>query len=857
MRKKKSLFRKLLPWLISAALIAALVIFVGIPLYAPQEEVSLAEAEVFYYEGGKDPLIMETDSLLFEMDPTTTYFKLTEKDSGRVWLSNPEDAAKDKVAVSANKAMLQSTLAMTYSSSNGVIEYNNFQYSIENGNYRIEQTEEGIRVEYAIGKIEKIYMLPQAITVERMNMFVDAMSSKDAKKAKTVYTLMKPDKVLERDDKDELLALYPELANQELYILKSDTKESNKAKIAESFIAAGYTQEEYDTDMLLVAGASKAKQAIFNVTVDYKLDGGDFIVEVPYQEMRYPADNPITYVTLLPMFNAAATDEEGFMFVPEGGGAIIRYNNGKLSQNSYYANMYGWDWGSERTEVVHETKNSFPVFGMSRGDGSFICMVEGAEEYAGVMADISMRYNSYNWACVKYNVIHSDRYNVSAKTERLLYMFEKEMPDATIVQRYRFLDGNDYVSMAAAYGEYLREKHPELTLKGAAEEVPVSVELVGAIDKKVVKFGMPVDSVVAVTTFEDAQAIMDDLKENDVRNLNIRFSGWMNGGVSQKVLSKVKVQRQLGGMADMKKLIAYAKEENIPLYFDGVSCFAYRSGLMEGFVPYRDAARLTTREQIKLYPYSAVTFIPADYMDPYYLVQPGYAHEKAGNLLKKLDETDAYGVAFRDIGSILSADYNPRKTVTREQVKEMNLETIAKAHENGQKVMVKEGFDFVLPYTDLITDMDLDGTNYSILDETVPFYQIAMHGMVDYTGAAINLAPDWLEEVLRCAEYGAGLNFTFMQEDGKVVQETNHAGLFGAEYGSWKEKALEIIHDYQNNMQGLNRLQIVNHKQIAHRVTVTEYENGTRVYVNYSNADYAEGEITVPARSYIVAGRDQ
>ena len=48
MRKKKSLFRKLLPWLISAALIAALVIFVGIPLYAPQEEVSLTEAEAFY-----------------------------------------------------------------------------------------------------------------------------------------------------------------------------------------------------------------------------------------------------------------------------------------------------------------------------------------------------------------------------------------------------------------------------------------------------------------------------------------------------------------------------------------------------------------------------------------------------------------------------------------------------------------------------------------------------------------------------------------------------------------------------------------------------------------------------------------
>ena len=858
MNQKKSLLRILLPWVIAAALLAALVIFVGIPLYGPQEESKLPDPIIAFYEGGKQPLTMENDSLLFEMDPATTHFKLTEKATGREWLSNPVDADKDSVAVSTNKAMLKSTMVVTYSSASGTIDFNNYQYSIENGNYTIDQLEDGaIRVNYSVGKIEKVYLLPQATTVERMNTFISAMSKKDEKKVKNVYTLYKPDKVAEREDKDELLALYPELANQEMYVLKADTSENNKKKIAEYFANAGYTQAEYDLDQQFVAGKTETTNAVFNVSVIYRLDGEDFMVEVPYSEMRYRAEYPITAVTVLPMFGAAGVDEEGFMFIPEGGGALIRYNNGKLLQNSYYANMYGWDYATERTEVVSETQNTFPVFGMTKNGGSFICLLEGAESYAGIQADISMRYNSYNWACAKYTVLHSDRYNVSAKTAQLVYMFEKEMPDATILQRYRFVDSDSYVAMAAAYGDYLRETHPELVKAGAAEDVPVSVEILGAIDKTVVKWGMPVDSVVAATTFDDAKGIIENLLADDVRNLNVRFSGWANGGVSEKVLNNVRIQRQLGGKKGMDQLIAYAKEKNVPLYFDGVSAFAYRSGLMQNFIPYRDAARFTTREQVQLYPYSVVTFLPAEYFDPYYLVQPDFAREKASNLIEALAERKAYGVAFRDIGGLLSGDYNPKNTTTREEVKQMNLDTIQQAHNAGQSVMVKEGFDFVLPYVDLVTDVNLSGTNYSIIDELVPFYQIAIHGMVDYTGQSINLSSDWQTELLRCAEYGAGLNFTFMEESGRILQETNHSGYYGACFADWGEDAIGIINAYQKDMAGLNQQAIVHHEKLDRSVTLTAYEDGTQVYVNYSMDDYMVGDSTVPARSYLVVGGDQ
>ncbi len=40
MRKEKSILRRLIPWAVALALIAALVVFVGIPLYSQNDTVT-------------------------------------------------------------------------------------------------------------------------------------------------------------------------------------------------------------------------------------------------------------------------------------------------------------------------------------------------------------------------------------------------------------------------------------------------------------------------------------------------------------------------------------------------------------------------------------------------------------------------------------------------------------------------------------------------------------------------------------------------------------------------------------------------------------------------------------------------
>jgi hypothetical protein len=246
-----------------------------------------------------------------------------------------------------------------------------------------------------------------------------------------------------------------------------------------------------------------------------------------------------------------------------------------------------------------------------------------------------------------------------------------------------------------------------------------------------------------------------------------------------------------------------------------------------------------------------------DWKDPFYLVQPAYAKRMADNLVEALRDRGAYGVAFRDLGSLLSGDYNVNDLVTREQVKQMQIASLLGAKAVGEAVMIKEGYDYALPYADMVTDMDLEGIRYSILDASVPFYQIAIHGLVDYTGQPINLAEDWETELLRCAEYGAGLNFTFMGAEGQLLQDSLYSGYYGASWEAWRDTAKAMIAAYQADLAGLNRERIVGHEQVAAGVTATAFEGGRKVFVNYTGQDYEAGGVTVPARSYRVTGGDR
>lgn len=831
------------------AIFAFLVVFI-MTYQAKEEEPYIVP--VHAYAGDDKPIIMENDSLKFEMNPLTTTFDLTVKKSGKVWHSTAVGAENDSAAILEEKNKLQSTLLINYGTENGTdAVYDSFSLSAQNSIYEIEQGDGYVRVDYSIGKVAKEFVIPPAIEVERLDELMAKLDAMDKDFVKGFYKKVDINKLGKNDDKDQLLNDYPELANRPLYIQRTIEKDNQKKSLQKMFEKIGYTYEEYVEDKALCNKETTNDKPVFNVSVIYRLDGDDLVVEIPYSSIDGPVDKPVTSVTPLPYFGAASKEEEGFLFVPEGGGSIINFNNGKVAQNFYYTNLYGWDMALERKAVVHSTQNFLNVFGISTQNDSFICIIEDGASYASIKADISGRSSSYNYVQSVYTVKPREKFDMGAAANTEVYVYLEELPDENLVQRYSFVSSGSYVDMAKDYRDYLKNKYPEkMTLRTDAS-VPVTVEMVGAVDKVRQILGVPVSRPLALTTYEEAAELITDIKNNGINNLSVKYTGWCNGGVQQKILNKVKTVGALGSKKDLQNLSATAANLGVDLYLDGITAYEHKSTIFNGFFSYTDAAKFLSRQRAELYKYSAITYSAREGWVSYYLLHGETNIEMMNNLSAAASKYSA-NVSLQDVGSELSSDFYRKNYISRERQLNMQVEALKTMDASNQKIMINGGNAYAVPYADVITKMDLAGSKYKIIDQTVPFYQIALHGYKDYTGYSLNVCGNQNEQLLLSAEYGAGLAFTLMKESSFTLQKTLYTMYYGADYDMWKDEMLSIYNRYNSELGHVFNQEIKDHKILNQDVKMTEYADGTKVYVNYGYDNYKINGVVIPARDYLV-----
>lgn len=853
---KAAIIRKLKS-LIGPLIILAIIIAGVIFITTSETEEGVKEiVKANRYEGTTDIMKLENDELLFALDPATTHFEITVKDTGAVWKSIPDGAASDPIA--SKKAQeagkVQSTLYVTYGTqSMEKMLYDNYNYGIVNQIYNIEQGDDYIKVCYSVGKQEKQYTLPTAIREADYEKYFNQMDVNQKDLMSQRYKKLDINNLGRSDEKnkDELLANYPIMETEVIYVLRDGTKDNVRTKLEEYFAAAGYTAEEHEENKKLDLSTSSCDDPVFNVNVYYRLEGKDLVVEVPLSELEYRDDYPIVALDILPYFGAGGTEDEGFMLVPEGGGAIINFNNGKVTQNYYYANLYGWNMATHRTEIVQETRTHFNVFGISKADDSFICIMEDGNAYGTVVADISGKVNSYNSANAQYKIAHRAQYDIGDRFTGNMFVYQDELPDENLVNRYRFVDSGSYVDMAKTYGEYLVEKYPDEFTMNDDTEAPLAVEIVGAVDKVTQVMGVPASRPLKLTSYKEADEIVTALKGSGINNMHVKLSGWANGGIRQELMTDVKLISALGKGKDLKNFVSNANANGIPVYLDGVTDYAYHSDFFDGFMVSRDAARYVTDEEVELYPFSKVTYGQRESEEPYYLLKPSVIQKVVDELSDTAKKYSA-NVSFRDIGRDLSSAYNEEEITSRQATLLKQIEQVKAIKAEGMGVMINTGNEFLAPYVDIVTGNDLKGTEYTIIDSFVPFYQLAVHGYLNYTGEALNLTQNMQNELLNSVEYGAGLYFTVMKESSFALQKTLYSEYFGASYDAWKDEIVEIYTRYNNELGHTYNQKMVNHEYVGSNVACTTYEDGTKVYVNYTYEDYAINGIKVPARDYLV-----
>lgn len=821
------------------------------------KKIELKEVEYYSSEYEEETMIVvENDSLELHFDASTTHFYVVDKKTNETWYSTPTQLDADTTADSQSIQRIKAAFTMQYADKSGTLtELNTFKHSVEKGLYEVEEIENGVRVKFTIGEIERVYLIPVMITESRLRPLLDQMEKNGQNKLlNNVFKRYDISKMKEKDIA-AIIEKYPEAEHEIIYELRGNIAPYLKAEAEMLLEKAGYTKEDYDKDMENFETEEESKDAVFNIVANIFLDEDELVIDVPLEEVRYTEAFPMATVQVYPYFGAGYVEDEGFLFVPDGNGALINFNNGKTAQDSYYANVYGYDYGLLRSVVISDNTAQFPIYGISKNENSFITVIEEGSSLASIIADISGKKNGFNYVAAKYQLIHSEALDISSKSAAIMAMHEKQLPEISLKQRYIFCEESGYVAMAKSYREYFMEQYPNLTQLDQTY-LATAVDIIGGIDVTEQRFGMPKTVVRPLTTYDEAKDMIATLSDKGWDNILYKYRGWFNDGIqNDPVANNVKLIKKLGNKKDFKELVSAVNNTNSTLYLEAELQRVYNDTTFNSFVKNRDASRLITREIIEHYHYSNVYFGEDDSLGLAYLARPAVSKNMVNTYANKISDLNVKNIGFASHGSLLYADYNDKKFVSREDSMNMQEEMFKQLKEDGYGLNGYVGNAYAIPYMDMVNDMPLNSKGFLIFDEDVPFFSIALHGLVNYTGEAINISDNYQENLLATAETGAGLYFIFMNASTKEIQETNYTQFFGADFEKWSTLADEVYKQYSNDFAPLASQLIDDHKILENGLRITTYEDGTEVLINYSKSDITYEDITVLAGNYAVKAK--
>ncbi len=235
-----------------------------------------------------------------------------------------------------------------------------------------------------------------------------------------------------------------------------------------------------------------------------------------------------------------------------------------------------------------------PFYGMyyKNTDTGIFTVIEKADSHAMINANVAGSLNAYNYAYPTFIVRGSDTLAMFGTTGNAadLPIVEPKLYNTDIVVRYSFLEKgkSDYSGMANYYrGKLVADG----TLKRLekADNIPFYMDMIGGVKVDANILGVSYLDVFPMTTYKEAENIVEDLIAGGVNRPVINYQGWFNGGYYHDAASKIKLVKELGSKKELEGLTDKVEAAGGKLYGD--VAFQKVSFIADNFNYTRESAR--------------------------------------------------------------------------------------------------------------------------------------------------------------------------------------------------------------------------------------------------------------------------
>lgn len=827
----------------------------GYKKYLKKESGTFEEGKEFKELPDSDPkvdgmvLAAENDKLKLYTNIKTTEVAVYDKRSGVITYSNPVDRVNDGIANGQNKVGLNSQFMLTYYDS-GMTQINmyNYDFSVEREQYETKSIKDGIRYTYLCGNLDSpTGLIPPFITEARLKeKILSKLSEREAKTIRSSFV------------ESESVKGFLELTRG------AQSSKIGMQKMKKMIEKAGYTQQDFDEDAAAAAGGALPERTTFTIPLEYRLSEDKLIVTIPADRIVETGGGKLGNIDLLSFFGAGSSKENGYLFVPNGSGSLIYFNNGKKAErfNQY---IYGMDDTARGWTVVEETeKTRIPVYGIKHENSAVFAEITGGDTLANILAQVSGNTNSYNYVYPSFELRGATRVSVLG-VEGMnadLPTLEKKIYDTDLTISYSFLGEKDasYSGMANYYRNELIRRG-ELAGKEKEAAIPFYLDILGGVKMEKSVMAVPYLGVYPMTTFDEAGIIAESFFDKNITNLRVNYEGWFNGGYYHDVPKSVKVESKLGGRKGLKGLNKKLTGAGARLYGD----VAFQK------VTWESDHYNYKLESAKIYEGYPVTFgmvNPATLREDnslgydenmYNVLSPKYLGRYISKFLSDYKKLNLSGICLRDLGDEISSDKKRTQIINRQEAKQIILSQLSRLDSSIGSLMMKSPNAYAWAYTTDIINAPAGDNPFYIVDEEIPFYQMVIHGSIDYTAGAINLSDSYDKQtvILRLVEFGSAPHFILTYEDSSRMKYSALKDMYSTQYKTWLSDAADIYRKTNDALKYVANSKIIEHKKLNKGVKKITYDNGVMIYINSNNTDITADHINIPAMSYVCEGVKQ
>lgn len=609
-----------------------------------------------------------------------------------------------------------------------------------------------------------------------------------------------------------------------------------------------------DISVTYVEGGFKAKIDYPTYEFGFELevllyDDGSITAYIPESSIYENSEKiKIGNIFVFPMLGNSCLDEkEGYMFIPDGNGALIYLDDkeGKFD-SGYTQKVYGSDIGIGESYVLsllwdkYETHNDSesvlaPIYGMVHTDSKlgYLAVIEAGAEEATIMATPNGAYTDYNWITSSFR--KSATYiqptsnsggSVTKVTDRIQY---------DIKIRYMFVNGDEanYTGLANKYRDYLIEQG-ELTEKD--DSFNVRVDFLGSD----VENWLLSKKSISMTTTDNIREIYKDLQSEGVTDILSLYKGWQDGGIYNLPVTSLDVDGAVGGKSDLKKLLKETEDM-------GISMYLYADGLRGN--PDTGNTTFNTVKKMDKRLYTESTYMTV--YDKMVFWTPDKSVANVESLTNSLKKNGIDNLALSGISNTLFT-YTISDTMKTRLTTEYIYDTMYEGIDKDMNLILCEPISSYWKYTDSFVDMPVADSDYIYTDQSIPFLSIVLKGMVPMYSDYINFEANEQEYFLKLVETGIYPSYYITYEDSSKLIYTNSSDVYTSKYDTYRDRIISTYKELKAIDDKIQGSTIVNHEILDNGVVAVTYDNGVRILVNYSEKEQIAYGETVDAMSYKV-----